>query len=138
MNKKLATTIILLLALVGATYLAFIQLFTVAYPLVPEDIRDMIVQRLDSEVIWYQESNGVVRVIKGNEQKIIEFGRSASEEIIPMNRSFSPAPGFLEETEAKLRKKGIEYELHNMDGLTWIVLEKKYEGRVGEIWLEGI
>ncbi len=79
MKKKLAT-IITSAAIIGAAYVVYAQLITVAYPVAPDDLRQIIVKRMEAEGIWYREEpNGVLRVIKGNEHKIIKLGKPPAE-----------------------------------------------------------
>ena len=138
MNTKLLSLVLLAALLIGA-YLVYSQVLTIAYPVVPKEVRVKLLDRLNAEGVWHQEEDdGIVRFMKKDMNKVLELGRVASEQVIPMNRSFSPAPNMLQETILRLRKRGIKFETREVAGVAWIILDKEYEGQVEEIWFENI
>lgn len=120
-------------------YLTYAQVVTVAYPVVPSEVRQAIISKLESEGIWHKaEANGVIRVFRFQKAKLLEVAQVSAEETAPMGRSFAPAPETLPALLANLRAKKIEFKTKQIGGETWIILAPQYEGRAEEIWFSNI
>jgi hypothetical protein len=133
-NTYLSIATILLA--VGCVVLFY--MVTVSYPVVSKEVQERLLIKLDNQGILYHKEGDAVRFLKKDRAIILKMAQEAANEVMPLNRSFSPAPDEFEKILARLNSKGIKYEIREIDGINWIVLSPEYEGRVEEVMFDGI
>lgn len=137
--KKFTLFLVLACVVTGGSYYYVNYFNTVAYPVVPNEVAEILVTKLSEEGVWFKEEAGsVIRFKKNDIETILRLGELASEQVLPKSRSFSPAPDLLEDAKKKLISMGIQFELKEFDGAIWIILPVEHAGKINEILLNGI
>jgi len=112
---------------------------TVSYPIMPTEVYEALLPKLETNNIWFKTEGGnILRFNKDDQERIIAIAGEIYNGLIPQNRSFSPAPDYLEEVKSKLEAQEISYSIKEVGGQIWVILAPEYEGRADKIFFGDI
>ncbi len=117
----------------------FINVLTESYPVVPSEVRDQLIGKLENNDVWFiEEGAKSIRFFKSDKNKVLSLASSAANMVLPFRRSFSPVPEKFDSFVKYLERKGINYEIKSVSGKKWVVYESSDENLIGGFLINGI
>jgi hypothetical protein len=138
MKNKITYILIFVLTL-GICYFVFINVITESYPVVPNEVRERLLIELKLNNIWHvKEGDKNIRFLTRDRTKVLAIASSTANLVLPISRSFSPAPEIFNSFIKCLEQKGIKYEIKDVNSKKWVVYETAVHNIQEECLFNGI